>query len=99
MSNGAPPKAPPPPPPPVIGNFQSQFNFNYKDRIIDNHFNIDNIYLLNFITESKDNTAAPPPVPKASNDASRNALLGSISGFNKGKLKRTETVDKSAPKI
>ena len=54
---------------------------------------------MNLITESKENQPPAQSLPKASNDSARNALLGSISGFNKGKLKRCETVDKSAPKL
>ena len=54
---------------------------------------------FNLIFISKDEPTAAPPLPKASNDSARNALLGSISGFNKGKLKKCETVDKSGPKI
>lgn len=53
----------------------------------------------NLILISKDEPTSAPPLPKASNDSARNALLGSISGFNKGKLKKCETVDKSGPKI
>ncbi len=57
------------------------------------------ILYFNLILDSKDEQTSSPPLPKASNDSARNALLGSISGFNKGKLKQCETVDKSGPKI
>ena len=44
---------------------------------------------------------APPAAPTAapSGGAPRTALLGSISSFQKGGLKKTVTVDKSKPKI
>lgn len=45
----------------------------------------------------------PPPPSRASSSAgsgnARNALLGSITSFNKTGLKKTKVVDKSAPKI
>lgn len=49
--------------------------------------------------------AAPPPppapssAPPPSGDKTRGALLGSISSFKKGGLKKTVTVDKSKPKV
>jgi len=45
--------------------------------------------------------SAPPPSSSAPPPASaaRGALLGSITGFKKGGLKKTTTVDKSAPRI
>lgn len=49
--------------------------------------------------ESKQIQPPVQPLPEVSNDSERNALLGSIRGFDKEKLKRCETVDKSAPKI
>ena len=44
---------------------------------------------------------APPAAPTAapSGGAPRTALLGSITSFQKGGLKKTVTVDKSKPKI
>lgn len=44
----------------------------------------------------------PPPPPPSSGlppppDAGRTALLGSIEGFSKGKLKKAQTNDRSAP--
>jgi len=54
-------------------------------------------------------TAPPPPPPPSSlpeaaskqpaAGSERSALLGSIQGFQKGSLKKAQTVDKSAPKI
>merc|ERR1719206_1614704 len=38
---------------------------------------------------------SPPAPPPPSGDKARGALLGSISAFNKGGLKKTVTVDKS----
>ncbi|KAL3852603.1 hypothetical protein ACJMK2_016222 [Sinanodonta woodiana] len=43
------------------------------------------------------NSALPPPPPPVSGE--RGALLSSIANFRKGGLKKTETIDKSAPKI
>jgi len=50
-------------------------------------------------------SAAPPPppapssAPPPSGEKSRGALLGSISSFSKGGLKKVVTVDKSKPKV
>jgi len=42
----------------------------------------------------------PPPTSKPpSNAPGRSAMLSSITAFNKGKLKKTETKDSSAPKL
>ena len=46
--------------------------------------------------------AAPPsprPTPPPSRSSDRGALLGSIEGFKKGKLKKTVTNDRSGPLI
>jgi PX domain-containing protein kinase-like protein len=40
---------------------------------------------------------APPPPAAGRKEPGRGALLGSIEGFKKGGLKKTVTVDKSAP--
>ena len=52
--------------------------------------------------------APPPPVPPADVSSApvssppsggRGALLNSICGFNKGALKKSDTVDKSGPRL
>ena len=46
--------------------------------------------------------APPPPAPSSApppSSSGRGALLSSITGFQKGGLKKTVTVDKSAPKL
>ena len=42
---------------------------------------------------------APPPSGAGNNNQARTALLGSITSFQKGGLKKTVTVDKSKPKV
>ena len=51
--------------------------------------------------QNEENSRSPTSseVPNDNDNNMRNALLGSISGFNKGKLKKCETIDKSGPKI
>ena len=39
----------------------------------------------------------PPPVVKSAAPQNRGALLNSIEGFSKGKLKKAETNDRSTP--
>ena len=58
-------------------------------------------YLLLNSDQNEDNSRSPTTseVPNDNDNNMRNALLGSISGFNKGKLKKCETIDKSGPKI
>ena len=46
--------------------------------------------------------APPPPIPNSAPNqggTARTALLGSITAFNKGGLKKAVTVDKSKPKV
>ena len=38
-------------------------------------------------------------IPESSNEIPRQALLGSITNFNKAGLKRCRTTDKSAPRV
>ena len=55
-------------------------------------------------TPSNEWTSTPPPPPKSVSPGSgsvgaRSQLLGSISSFNKGALKKATTLDKSLPKV
>uniref|UniRef100_A0A671LB13 PX domain-containing protein kinase-like protein n=1 Tax=Sinocyclocheilus anshuiensis TaxID=1608454 RepID=A0A671LB13_9TELE len=46
------------------------------------------------------NEAVPPSLlPPSANGAGRSALLSSIQSFSKGKLKKSETVDRSVPRL
>ena len=58
-------------------------------------------YLILNSDPNDDNSRLPTSseLPNDNDNNMRNALLGSISGFNKGKLKKCETIDKSGPKI
>ena len=58
-------------------------------------------YLFIKSDQTEDNSRLPTnsDVPNGNGNNMRTALLGSISGFNKGKLKKCETNDKSEPKI
>ena len=58
-------------------------------------------YLIVDSDPNEDNSRLPTSseLPNDNNNNMRNALLGSISGFNKGKLKKCDTIDKSGPKI
>ena len=64
---------------------------------------MDSLFQYLFINsdENKDDYRLPTNsnVPNGNDNNMRTALLGSISGFNKGKLKKCETIDKSRPKI
>ena len=58
-------------------------------------------YLFINLDETEDNSRLPTnsDVPNGNDNNRRTALLGSISGFNKGKPKKCDTIDKSGPKI
>ena len=64
---------------------------------------MDSLFQYLFINsdENEDDSRLPTNSnePNGNDNNMRTALLGSISGFNKGKLKKCETIDKSGPKI
>ena len=64
---------------------------------------MDSLFQYLFINsdENEDDSRLPTNsnVPNGNDNNMRTALLGSISGFNKGKLKKCDTIDKSGPKI
>ena len=56
-------------------------------------------YLIINSDQNENNSRLPTNSEVPNDNNMRNALLGSISGFNKGKLKKCDTIDKSGPKI
>ena len=77
--------------------FTQGIDFNIMPLSIDLSFH----YLILDSDPNSDNSRLPTSseLPNDNDNNMRNALLGSISGFNKGKLKKCDTIDKSGPKI